>query len=104
MKKFIVLAAIGIAAAIYQPVKAQVSVNINIGSTPNPYYAYPTVYSNHYIPARNYVYVERNRPKVYRSYYVRPGYRNYTVQHANYRPNVKYVKYNHRNPHHGRRH
>lgn len=58
------------AAAIYQPAKAQVSLQINIGSQPNwgprgydhvDYYYLPEVESYYYVPTRQFVYLERNR-------------------------------------------
>jgi hypothetical protein len=52
MKKLIFVAVLAIAASIYQPAKAQVSINVNIGArpyyTPN-YYAYTD-----YVPVRHY--------------------------------------------------
>lgn len=72
------------ATAIYQPVKAQVSLQINIGSQPNwgprgydhvDYYYLPEVESYYYVPTRQFVYLERNRwvhrkslPSRYRNY------------------------------------
>jgi hypothetical protein len=96
MKKLILLASIALAAAVYQPVKAQVSVNINIGARPyyEPrYYVAPPAY---YVPARVHhhrtVVVQRPvyvQPRMYRSHYAGPKYR--------YHP----VKYHHK---HGRGH
>ncbi|KQC01155.1 hypothetical protein [Pedobacter sp. Hv1] len=84
MKKFILLAALGIAAASYQPAKAQVSVSINIGSQPQwgprgydyvDYYYLPEVQSYYHVPTRRFVYLDRNRwvhrkslPNRYRNY------------------------------------
>jgi hypothetical protein len=72
------------ATAIYQPAKAQVSLQINIGSQPNwgprgynhvDYYYLPEVESYYYVPTRQFVYLERNRwvhrkslPSRYRNY------------------------------------
>lgn len=104
MKKLVLLASIAIAMVIYQPAKAQVSVNISIGT--NPYYT-PSYYS-YYVPARTVVYtrpvVYHQRPVVYhqkryvsyRSYaparvyhtsYRSPVYRGYTVKHVKYHGN-----------------
>lgn len=84
MKKFILLAALGIAAASYQPAKAQVNVSINIGSQPQwgprgynyvDYYYLPEVQSYYHVPTRRFVYLERNKwvhrralPSRYRHY------------------------------------
>lgn len=84
MKKFILLVAIGMASALYQPAKAQISVNINIGAQPQwgprgydyvDYYYLPEIQSYYYVPTRQFVYLERNRwvhrtylPSRYRSY------------------------------------
>ena len=101
MKKFILMALMASAIAIYQPAKAQVSLNINIGAQPRyvsdvyyaDYYPAPVVHRSYYTPSPRYVYVERNyghkkhyRPaKVYRSYYSRPATRYYNVKHVNYK-------------------
>lgn len=89
MKKFILLAALGITAAIYQPVKAQVSVSINIGSQPQwgprgydyvDYYYLPEVQSYYHVPTKQFVYLDRNRwvhrkalPSRYRHYNLYQG-------------------------------
>lgn len=101
MKKFILLAAaIGIASAIYQPVKAQVSINVNIG-TP-AYYGYNSYYvpvepvyvernvryhrNYNYYPKRN-VIVYRAQPSHHRNYYssYRPANRYYSVKNGGYK-------------------
>ena len=72
------------AIAIYQPAKAQVSLQVNIGSQPNwgprgydhvDYYYLPEVQSYYYVPTRQFVYLERNKwvhrkslPSRYRNY------------------------------------
>ncbi len=84
MKKFILIAAVGLASAFYQPAKAQVSVSINIGAQPQwgprgydyvDYYYLPEINSYYYVPTRQFVYLERNRwvhrphlPNRYRNY------------------------------------
>jgi hypothetical protein len=99
MKKFILLAAVlGIATATYQPAKAQVSINVNIG-TPS-YYA-PRSYNSYYVPARTVVYpryhqrnvvVYRPQPYVQRnSYYsnYRPATRHYSAKRFEYNKHNK---------------
>ncbi|RZL49317.1 MAG: hypothetical protein EOP00_07285 [Pedobacter sp.] len=110
MKKFIVMALVASAAAIFQPAKAQVSVSLNIGTQPryvpagyySDYYAQPVVHRSYYAPAPRYVYVERNnwRKKSYykparvsRSYYSRPATRYYSVKQANYKNYNKSFKH-----------
>src|SRR6478735_9110320 len=84
MKKLILMVLVASAAAIYQPAKAQVSLQINIGSQPNwgprgydhvDYYYLPEVESYYYVPTRQFVYLERNKwvhrkslPSRYRNY------------------------------------
>lgn len=84
MKKFILLVALGMAAASYQPAKAQVSLSINIGSQPQwgprgydyvDYYYLPEIHSYYHVPSRRFVYLERNKwvhrkslPSRYRHY------------------------------------
>ena len=89
MKKFILLAALGIAAATYQPANAQVSVSINLGSQPQwgprgydyvDYYYLPEVQSYYHVPTRKFIYLDRNKwvhrkslPKIYRNYNLYQG-------------------------------
>lgn len=108
MKKLILLASVAMALLVYQPVKAQVSLNLSIGA--RPYYV--PAYDYAYVaPARTVVYtrpVIYNRPVVYRHHpviyqkkryvnyrsytpaqvyhtsYQRSAYRNYPVKHVNY--------------------
>lgn len=84
MKKFILLAALGIAAATYQPAQAQVSISVNIGAQPQwgprgydyvDYYYMPEIESYYHVPTKRFVYLERNRwvhrkslPSRYRHY------------------------------------
>lgn len=86
MKKFILIVAVGLASALYQPAKAQVSLNINIGLQPQwgprgynyvDYYYLPEINSYYYVPSRQFVYLERNR-WVHRSY-LPTRYRNYNL-------------------------
>lgn len=105
MKKLILLASIAISAIVYQPAKAQVSLNINIGA--RPYYT-PV----HYYTAPNYVYVEQPR-YVQRSHYVparrvvvaRPVHyarpQVYSTKHTSYRV-MKHKAPKHYGKHHGR--
>ncbi|MFD0941132.1 hypothetical protein [Pedobacter boryungensis] len=109
MKKLIIVAVLGIAAATYQPAKAQVSISLNIG-TPN-YYGY----NSYYTPPREVVYVERHhnyypkrnvvvyraQPQTRRTYYTnyRPANRYYSVKKVNYK---HYNKPNGHSKGHGR--
>lgn len=119
MKKFILLAALGIAAATYQPANAQVSLSINISSQPqwgprgNNYVAYyylPEVQSYYHVPTRKFIYLDRNKwvhrkslPKMYRNYNLYQGrkivvnqprpYLQHQQYQANYgRPMLSYQK------------
>ena len=83
------MALVASATVIYQPAKAQVSLQINIGSQPNwgprgydyvDYYYLPEVESYYHVPTRQFVYLERNRwvhrkslPSRYRSYNLHHG-------------------------------
>lgn len=89
MKKFILVALVASAAAIYQPAKAQVSLNINVDLQPNwgprgydhvDYYYLPEIQSYYYVPSRQFIYLERNRwvhrkslPSRYRNYNLYQG-------------------------------
>lgn len=64
------MALVASATAIYQPAKAQVSLQINIGSQPNwgpkgynhvDYYYLPEIESYYDVPNRQFVYLERNK-------------------------------------------
>ncbi len=86
MKKFILLAALGITAASYQPANAQVSVSINIGSQPQwgpkgynhvEYYYLPEVQSYYHVPTRKFIYLERNKWTHRKS--LQSKYRNYNL-------------------------
>ena len=103
MKKFIVMALVASAAAIFQPAKAQVSVSLNIGTQPRylpagyflDYYERPVVvHRSYYAPAPRNVYEERNKwrkksyhkpARISRSYYSRPATRYYNVKQVNYK-------------------
>lgn len=120
MKKFILLAALGIAAATYQPARAQLNVSINIGSQPQwgprgynyvDYYYLPEVQSYYHVPTRKFIYLDRNKwvhrkslPKMYRNYDLYQGrkivinqprpYLQHQQYQANYgRPNVRNQKF-----------
>ena len=89
MKKFILLAALGIAAANYQPAKAQINVSINVGSQPQwgprgydyvDYYYLPEVQSYYHVPSKKFIYLDKNKwvhrkslPKMYRGYNLYQG-------------------------------
>ena len=81
MKKLVLLASIALAMVVYQPVKAQISLNVNIGPRQPVYYAPQTEYA---IPARNAYHYRRVVTartmyvpvRSYRSHYARPAYRN----------------------------
>lgn len=117
MNKLILMALVASATVIYQPAKAQVSLQINIGSQPNwgprgydyvDYYYLPDVESYYHVPTRQFVYLERNRwvhrkslPRHYRSYNLHQGrkvvinqprpYLQHRVYQANYsRSTVRY--------------
>lgn len=86
MKKFILMALVASAAAIYQPAKAQVSVNINIGAQPQwgprgydyvDYYYLPEIQSYYNVPTRQFIYLDGNR-WVHRKY-LPAKYRNYNL-------------------------
>lgn len=122
MNKLILMALVACATAIYQPAKAQVSLQINIGSQPNwgprgynhvDYYYLPEVQSYYYVPTRQFIYLERNKwvhrkslPARYRNYDLYQGRkvvinqpRPY-LQHRNYqasysRPVVRYNEVRH---------
>ncbi|WP_316784211.1 hypothetical protein [Pedobacter frigiditerrae] len=107
MKKLIVFAMLGIASVAYQPAKAQVSINVNIG-TP-AYYGYNTYYepapvvyvdrnvryhrNYNYYPKRNVV-VYRAQPQR-RTYYssYRPVSRHYSVKNVSYKHYNKSFKH-----------
>lgn len=106
------------ATTIFQPAKAQVSLQINIGLQPNwgprgydhvDYYYLPEIESYYYVPTRQFVYFERNKwvhrkslPARYRNYDLYQGrkivinqprpYLQHHVYQANYgqRYNVRH--------------
>lgn len=98
MKKFILMALVASVVAIYQPAKAQVSLNINIGAQPryvsdvyySNYYGRPLVHRSYYAPPTRYVYVDRNDG--HKKYY-----RSAKVYRSNYSQKVKQVNYKHDN-------
>jgi hypothetical protein len=89
MKKLLLMAAIGISALLASPAKAQVSLNVNIGSQPQwgpsgydhvDYLYMPEIESYYYVPTRRFIYYSGNRwvhsaylPERYRSYDLRRG-------------------------------
>ena len=75
MKKLILMALVAVAAAIYQPAKAQVSLNINIGAQPR------------YIPV-GYTYESYYEPVVRRTYYA--PVRHVVTKHY-YKPVTRHV-------------
>ncbi|MBG6235771.1 hypothetical protein IWX76_002352 [Pedobacter sp. CAN_A7] len=124
MKRLIVFAMLGFAALAVTPAKAQVSVNINIGSQPDwgprgynhvDYYYLPEVESYYYVPTRKFIYLSggnwrhsNNLPSRYRGYNLHNGrkvvinsHRPY-LQHNNYKKryashNYAPVRYNQSN-------
>lgn len=112
------MALVASATAIYQPAKAQVSLQINIGLQPNwgprgydhvDYYYLPEVESYYHVPTKQFVYFERNKwvhrrslPARYRNYDLYQGrkvvinqprpYLQHRVYQANYAQhnNVRY--------------
>jgi hypothetical protein len=84
MIKLILLATVAIAALIYQPANAQVSLNVNIGTRPN-----------YYAPAPQYVYVDQPR-------YIRPAYyptRTVVVAQPRYYARPRVYRSNYRSYH-----
>jgi hypothetical protein len=115
MKKLLLLAALGFTALLANPVKAQVSVNVNIGAQPTwgpsgydhvDYYYLPEVESYYDVPSRNFIYLNGNRwvrtrhlPARYRGYDLQRGRkvvinspRPY-LHHQNYRSQYGYASY-----------
>ena len=100
------------ATAIYQPAKAQVNLQINIGSQPNwgprgynhvDYYYLPEVESYYYVPTKQFVYLERNNwvhrkslPARYRNYDLYQGRKIVINQPRPYLQHQAYhTKYSH---------
>lgn len=99
--------------AMVQTSKAQVSVNINIGTQPDwgpvgydyaEYYYLPDIESYYYVPKRQFVYYSGNRwvfssglPPAYANYDLYSGYKVVVNRHNAYRyfndHKVRYVKY-----------
>lgn len=118
MKRLILLAMLGLAFSAAPPAKAQVNVNINIGSQPQwgprgydyvNYYYIPDIESYYYVPKKQFIYYSGNRwihsrnlPSRYRSYNLYSG-RKYVINaphpyknHHTYK--VKYNKHHKRGP------
>jgi len=114
MKKIMLSMLFAIASlAIVNTSKAQVSVNINIGTQPEwgpvgydyaEYYYLPDIESYYYVPKRQFVYYSGNRwvfssslPPVYANYDLYSGYKVVVNKHNAYRyfndHKVRYVKY-----------
>jgi hypothetical protein len=82
MKKLILVAMLAIAASIYQPAKAQVSINVNIGA--RPYYT-PSYYTHtSYYAAPRYAYYPHRNVIVHRSYVPTRYYRTYSRPQSRY--------------------
>jgi hypothetical protein len=115
MKKLLLVAAIGISGLLASPSKAQVRVNINIGTQPEwvpsgysqvDYYYLPEIESYYYVPSRQFVFYSGNQwvhstylPARYRSYDLRRGRkivingdRPY-LQHRSYRAQYNFASY-----------
>ncbi len=110
MKKFILVVALGIAAASYQPANAQINVSVNLGAQPQwgpkgynyvDYYYLPEVQSYYHVPSKQFIYQDRNKwvhrkslPTKYRGYNLYQGRKvvinkpNPYLQHQTY-----YAKY-----------
>jgi hypothetical protein len=122
MKKLIVFAMLGFAAWSATPAKAQVNVNINIGSQPNwgprgynhvDYYYLPEVESYYYVPTRKFIYLNGgnwihsyNLPSRHRGYNLHNGRkvvinspRPY-LKHHNYRKRYASHRYTPARQHH----
>lgn len=114
MKKIVLSMFLAIASmAMVQTSKAQVSVNINIGTQPDwgpvgydyaEYYYLPDIESYYYVPKRQFVYYSGNRwvfssglPPAYAGYDLYSGYKVVVNRHNAYRyfndHKVRYVKY-----------
>jgi hypothetical protein len=108
MKKLILMALVAVAAAIYQPAQAQVSLSVNIGAQPrygfyNDYYARPVVHRTYYAPAPRVVYVKQYNNNNRRYYapgrrvvsrsYNRPSTRYYNVKQVHYKNNKHAYKH-----------
>lgn len=113
MKKLVVVAMLGIASLFYNSAKAQISLNINIGSQPlwGPvgynhvdYYYLPDVESYYNVPKQQFVYLSNGNwvfnnslPDRYSNYNLYNGYKvvvNGDRPYLNYKKDkVKYVKY-----------
>ena len=115
MKKFILMALVAVAAAIYQPAKAQVSLSVNIGAQPRygfyndyyarpvAYYSRPVVHRTYYAPAPRVVYVKHHNKSNRRYYtpgrravsrtYNRPSTRYYNVKQVHYKNNKHAYKH-----------
>jgi hypothetical protein len=115
MKRLLLLASLGFAALFASPAKAQVNVNVNIGSQPSwgpsgydhvDYYYLPEVESYYYVPSRTFIYLNGNRwvktkrlPARYQGYDLHRGRkvvinapRPY-LRHNNYRSQYGYASY-----------
>jgi len=108
MKKLIVFAMLGFAALSVMPAKAQVSVNVNIGSQPDwgprgynhvDYYYLPEVESYYYVPTRKFIYLSNgnwrhsnNLPSRYRGYNLHNGRKVVINSHRPYLKHNNYKK------------
>lgn len=91
MKKLLLIGMLGIGSLAFNPAKAQVSVNVNIGAQPQwgpagynrvDYYYLPDVESYYYVPTRQFIYLNAGRwvfaaslPSRYRGYDLYSGYK-----------------------------
>lgn len=89
MKKFILFALFGIAAASTLPASAQINVSVNLGSQPQwgpkghnyvDYYYLPEVQSYYHVPSKKFIYRDKNKwvhrkslPTMYRNYNLYQG-------------------------------
>lgn len=113
MKKFILCATIFLSAFTFQQARAQVNININIGSQPTwgpvgydhvDYYYLPDIETYYYVPTRQFIYLSNGNwvfayglPPAYRTYDLYNGYKVVINEPRAYQyyttHKVKYVGY-----------
>src|SRR5690606_38173563 len=113
MKKLIVVFLTGFIAYLAAPAKAQININVNLGSQPEwgpagytraDYYYLPDIETYYYVPKRQFIYFENNKwlfmsalPSRYYGYNLNNGYKvviNSPKPYQHYNSHkVKYAKY-----------
>ncbi len=113
MKKLIVVFLTGFIAYSAAPAKAQININVNLGSQPEwgpagytraDYYYLPDIETYYYVPKRQFIYRENNKwlfmsalPSRYYGYNLNTGYKvviNSPKPYQHYNSHkVKYAKY-----------